>query len=81
MRRLPNAIHFHTEMGNSRNALTSGSRQKRQPGANARRLMIQGRWHWRPVHGCLENRTLARAGCFGFSHKRARSFSPVCLPE
>ncbi len=33
-------------MGISRNALASGSRQKREPGANARRLMVQSRWHW-----------------------------------
>ena len=30
----------------SRNALASDSRQKRQPGANAQRLIVQIRWHW-----------------------------------
>ena len=35
------AIYCHAEMDISRNALASGSREKRQPRANARRLMVR----------------------------------------
>ncbi len=58
----PNAIYFYTKMGISRNALASGSRQKRQPGANARRLMVQSRWHWANARRLIQSTERKRTG-------------------